>query len=122
MEQTPCTPLIHWLSEQANAIATIEEKAHVALQKENNPTAYRELMVGKATLLAKLSLNSRPYTKNLPETLATSVNATLMSFSQNAAQALQLDSVFYMSALLYPDDHKEGEPNNLQKFIASLKD
>ena len=122
MEQTPCTPLIHWLSEQAHAIATIEEKAHVALQKEKNPAAYRELMVGKATLLAKLSLDSRPYTKNLPETLATSVNATLMSFSQNAAQALQLDSVFYMSALLYPDDHKEGELNNLQKFIASLKD
>ena len=122
MEQTQCTPLIHWLSEQTNAIATIEEKAHVALQKEKNPAAYRELMVGKATLLAKLSLDSRPYTKNLPETLATSVNATLMGFSQNAAQALQLDSVFYMSALLYPDDHKEGEPNNLQKFIASLKD
>jgi hypothetical protein len=41
-------------------------------------------------------------------------------FSKNAQTALRLDSVFYMSALLYPGDHQKGEPDNLEKLIASL--
>jgi hypothetical protein len=29
--------------------------------------------------------------------------------------------VFYMSALLYPDDYREGEPNDLETFVDSVR-
>lgn len=121
MKNTQCAPLASWLGEQARAIADLEERARIVLHEENNPVGYHELMVAKATLLTKLIMGARPYLHDLPDAVADSVKATLMGFSRNAAQALQLDSVFYMSALLYPDDHMPGEPNNLEAFIASLE-
>ena len=36
-------------------------------------------------------------------------------------ESLDIGSVFYMSALLYPDDHKPGEPNALESWLAELE-
>ena len=46
----------------------------------------------------------------------------LRAFSASANNALRLGSLFYMSALLYPEDHKPGQPDDMQVFIASLTD
>ena len=45
---------------------------------------------------------------------------TLHGFSESAEKSLQVNSPWFMSALLYPEDYREGEPNNLEKLIQSL--
>jgi hypothetical protein len=37
----------------------------------------------------------------------------LRAFSASAALALRLNSVFFMSALLFPEDHRPGTPDDL---------
>jgi len=44
----------------------------------------------------------------------------LKRFADSADNALSLDSVFYMSALLYPEDYHEGEANDLELFAEEL--
>uniref|UniRef100_I2Q3W9 Uncharacterized protein n=1 Tax=Desulfovibrio sp. U5L TaxID=596152 RepID=I2Q3W9_9BACT len=41
----------------------------------------------------------------------------LESFAHRAGQALSLESVFFMGALLYPEDYQEGQPNDLERFL-----
>ena len=45
----------------------------------------------------------------------------LNSFAVRAAQAWELSSIFYMSALLYPEDYREGDLNDLELFIDRLR-
>ncbi|MDR2488356.1 MAG: hypothetical protein LBD42_02500 [Desulfovibrio sp.] len=77
-------------------------------------------MKKKALLLAAIAKDAASLMNSLPEQDRGRVQKTLKAFSHNAQTALNLNSVFYMSALLYPDDHQKGEPNTLQKLIASL--
>ena len=43
------------------------------------------------------------------------------AFSFSAGKALDLNSVFYMSALLYPEDYADGDTNDLENFIIQLE-
>ena len=120
---SPVTPrrlLVDWLQERSTAILACESKAHSALYDNDNEVEYRELMIAKASLLASIAEDAAPLANALPAPDKVRVRETLVSFSANARNALSLDSVFYMSALLYPDDHKDGDLNNLEKLIASL--
>ncbi len=45
----------------------------------------------------------------------------LERFAQNASQALAIGSVFYMYALLYPDNHVKGEPNDLELLAEEIQ-
>jgi hypothetical protein len=42
-------------------------------------------------------------------------------FSMSASTALRIGSVFFMTALLYPEDHKPGDPNDLEVYIGELR-
>ncbi len=42
-------------------------------------------------------------------------------FVLSASQALQVNSVFFMSALLYSEDYKEGGKNDLELFAESVR-
>ena len=117
---SPRTRLSAWLRERADAVRECEQKASVALHDEGNEPAYRDLMRQKARLLAAIADDAAPLVNALPGKEREAPLGSLEAFSQNARTALRLDSVFYMSALLYPDDHQEGDPNNLEKLIASL--
>ena len=55
------------------------------------------------------------------ETLAAAAGERLNGFSLNASNSLRIGSVFYMSALLYPDEHKPGAPNNLEFLPAEVR-
>lgn len=112
--------LTEWLKERHGEIMAREERALEALNN-SNVEEYADFMREKARELAALAAAAAPYLKELSARKRFDVGDRLRQFSENAQMALDLDSVFYMSALLYPDNHKKGEPDNLALFIEELK-
>ena len=113
--------LAEWLRERSDAVKNYERKAEAALYDDNNEAAYRSLMKEKAGLLASIAKDAASLVSSFAGQDRGRVAAALDSFSANAQTSLRIDSVFYMSALLYPDDHKKGQPNNLEKLVATLE-
>lgn len=111
---------IDWLKVKHEEIMN-SEKAALALLAKGDKGGYRQKMQEKANILANLAAEARPYLSALPPEKAKAIDEALRKFSDSAATSLALDSVFYMSALLYPDDHKKGDPDNLMRFIHSLE-
>lgn len=108
-----------WLQEEHDAIMGCEAEALQAL-KSGDKAGYEEHMRAKAQLLAELGQKAEALLSQSSDPAADEVAETLNRFSGSAAMALRLGSVFFMSALLYKDDHKAGEPDNLQTLITSL--
>ncbi|MDL2268184.1 hypothetical protein LJC46_09435 [Desulfovibrio sp. OttesenSCG-928-G15] len=102
-------------------LKSCEQLALMALNNDNNKEAYKALMQERAEQLAVLSDEAKDLVARLPEAQKATAAASLAQFSSGAQTALDLDSVFYMSALLYPDNHKAGEPDNMETLIQSLE-
>lgn len=109
-----------WLQNQHDIIMSCEDDALKCLDKGDTP-GYAEKMREKATMLKNLDRESKPHLSGLSDDVKWEIESALGRFSSSAATALSLDSVFFMSALLYRDDHKKGEPDNLAVFIENLK-
>ena len=114
------TPVIDWLKERHAAIMADEAEA-LARLKAGDTKGYNEKMRAKAEAVAALAKDAAPVLAPLPEAERERILRGLMRFSQSASTGLKLGSVFYMWALLYPDDHKPGEPDNLALFIDGLE-
>lgn len=110
----------NWLAERCEFLRNLEKEAEHVLQQEKDADKYRALMRQKALFLQALPEEAEDRLEGLPESLADAVAFRLENFSQNADRALGLDSVFYMSALLYPDQHQQGQPNNLEVLAAEV--
>lgn len=119
-DQAPLTAAIAWLRARHADIMTTEREA-LALMEAGDIPGYTAKMRAKAESLAALAKDAAPQLAALPEPLRDRLAAALRRFSQSAAMALRLDSVFFMSALLYPDEHKPGEPDNLALFIDQVE-
>ncbi len=113
--------LITFLEGRCAEIARLEAAAQDALYKQNNEELYRGKMRERTTMLSNLAQDAQKLLQALPEALREGAQNTLANFSRNASQALGLDSIFYMSALLYPAEHRPGGPNDLETFTATLK-
>ncbi len=113
--------LIDVLSSQADRIRELEKNADTSLHEQGDTDQYSETLHSKAELLSGLSFQAQPYLQELPEDLKEKIAQQLDSFSQNARQALKVDSIFFMRQLLYPEDYQEGQENDLEKFISFLK-
>ncbi len=111
---------IAWLRARHGDVMAAEREALARMDAGDIP-GYTAKMRAKAESLAALAKDAAPQLASLPEPLRDRLAAALKRFSQSAAMALRLDSVFFMSALLYPDDHKPGEPDNLALFIDRLE-
>ncbi|MDR2161637.1 MAG: XdhC family protein [Desulfovibrio sp.] len=109
------------LEEAAARVAGWEKEAALALSPAGGQDTYRRLMREKALFLAGLPEVFAPLLAGASMEISAPAAAALERFAQGAAQALSLDSVFYMSALLYPEDHVAGEPNNLERLILDLQ-
>lgn len=119
-DQAPLTAAIAWLRARHADIMGTEREA-LALMEAGDIPGYTAKMRAKAESLAALAKDAAPRLAALPEPLRDRLAAALRHFSQSAAMALRLDSVFFMSALLYPDEHKPGEPDNLALFIDQVE-
>lgn len=109
-----------WLEARCQDVAALEARGKAAAAA-GDADAYRDAMRQKAELLADLFRNATPYLDGLAPDLRETVVKQLKRFSAAARHSLSLGSVFYMSALLYRDDHKEGEPNNLEVFRDGIR-
>lgn len=112
-----------WLAEVADDVRDLEKKAGIALYDHDDESAYRELMRAKALRLAALAEEALPYfkDKDIDEYNKKNILDRLEKFSKSALTALDIDSPFFMSALLYPDEYKDGENNDLENFVLSVR-
>ncbi|THB67629.1 MAG: hypothetical protein D6E12_08150 [Desulfovibrio sp.] len=108
------------LKTEADRIRQLESQAKLALHENNDPKNHKLLMTKKCGVLMALPEQAQPLVTALEPWLAASVTEELSSMATRAAQAVELDSVFYMAALLYPEDYQEGAPNSLEEWIDSL--
>ena len=113
--------IVKELKQSAKQIRYLESEANAALYDQENRDQYHRLMVEKALILQNLPESLGVQMKSLDPKLALSLKNQIGAFSFSAAKALDLDSVFYMSALLYPEDYAEGDNNDLENFILQLE-
>ena len=116
--------LIDKLKGYALKISTLENNAREFLAKDYNLNGYRENMRQKAELLHDLPDHFQQTVQQLDLDTYTRkyIKDKLGGFSHGASKALALDSVFYMAALLYPEDYRDGDKNDLESFIFSLEE
>ena len=112
--------LISHLEHVNTEVKRIEAEGERALAGEGQ-TAFQARLEEKAKLLADLAENSWELVEPIEGELGDEIAQRLERFSMSASTALRIGSVFFMTALLYPEDHKPGEPNDLETFIAELK-
>lgn len=110
-----------WLEKRHELIMGHEKEALDLLSK-NDCDGYNLCMRKKAELICSIHSDAQDcgLLKTLPPDHAAEIETELGRFSSGAKISLELNSPFYMSALLYPDNHKPGEPDNLQKLLAKL--
>ena len=109
-----------YLKERHERVMALEAGAAHALEK-GDTQGYIGAMRAKAELLSRLNEDARPLLDPFPGEARFRLALALDGFASGASTALRLNSVFYMSALLYPDNHKQGEPDNLLEFIGRLE-
>lgn len=107
-----------YLLDVANQIHELEKQKKQAIATENRQE-YLDCVREKAAILSKLHENARKQDMKAVKN-AKDVLSTLQGFSNSAKQALAVNSPWFMSELLYPDDYQENDPNNLDKLIQKL--
>ena len=112
--------LISTLQEKASTIREIEENAQKILKNKGDVQEYKETLTQKAQLLTGLPQAVEPFFEDLPRDIQTEARIRLEEFAGNAQQALEVNSPFFMSMLLYPEDYRQGENNDLEEFIQYL--
>lgn len=116
--------LVDFLQARHKEIATIEQEAHAALYDRHDEAAYRDLMQKRALAIVALGdfdEEAEALFANAPRRAADLVRAKLSRFASGARMSLEIGSVFYMSALLYPDEHQQGEPDNLERLVLEVR-
>ena len=109
------------LQSAAGKIRSIEGEAREALFVRDDPETHRQKLQEKTMLLLALSELVAPFCERMAKDVRSEFETGLNSFAMRAAQAWELSSIFYMSALLYPEDYTEGDPNDLELFIDRLR-
>lgn len=109
-----------WLKGYHAEVMAVEAKGLAFLQADDTP-GYVTQMQEKAQMLSRMCDESKPHLEGLDGPWRAKLVSSLERFSNSANMALRLNSVFFMSALLYPDEHKAGEPDNLFLCIQRME-
>jgi len=107
--------LFDFLIQKSQDVRELEKQGQTLL-RDQGQKAYEDIMRQKATLLAALADDVKKQFGNV----GGEQMRRLERFSFNAQTALSIGSVFYMSALLYPEDYEAGEPNDLERLAAEV--
>ncbi|MCF8029651.1 MAG: hypothetical protein K9K39_02010 [Desulfohalobiaceae bacterium] len=108
------------LRAKAKIIRDLEAEAKRKLQEEQDQEAYNRLLREKARTIHSLLYEVQEALEGLPEEEQDQLESALENMGIRASQALEVDSPFFMSMLLYPDDYTEGEENELEKLISNF--
>jgi len=120
MPEDALEKLIDFLEEASARVKQLEAEGDAAIGSEGQ-AAFQAKLERKAELLASLGTRAAPLTEAVGGDLGRDIDDRLGLFANSAATALRIGSVFFMTALLYPEDHQPGEPNDLEAFIAELR-
>lgn len=119
------TALVRLLEQAVEDIARCEVEAEKAIRNNSDQASFESWMIEKTEIVAGLAEKARKTAQEtdgaLGDPAATYVLDRLERYSASAETALDLNSPFYMSALLYPETHKPGEPNNLELVLEKLR-
>jgi hypothetical protein len=121
MAQADYSSLLELLRNGADRVGTLERDARNALHTDKDVGRHRALMEQRAQTLITLETDASGLLDALPEAERGTTRSALRAFANGARTALDLGSVFYMSALLYRDDHSVGEPDNLRALVDDLE-
>jgi len=121
MSKDAARALADFLEQRAKAVRAIEAEAEALIHGQGDQAGYVARMREKAALLAALAADARTLVLALESRLSEAVDERLERFSQSAATSLKVGSPFFMSALLYPDEHKPGQPNDLELYVAEVR-
>ncbi|MBQ7618025.1 MAG: hypothetical protein IJS50_04045 [Desulfovibrio sp.] len=119
-EESSVIKVQSWLQERHDLILGKEKAAYACLNQGDQEGYARELKA-KGELLANLAKDAREPLQELPSAVAKALQARLKNFSATAAYGLKLNSLFFLSALLYKDEHPVGEPDNFQVLIDEFR-
>ncbi len=120
MQNQVLAELIEFLEEKAARVRQLEEEGNAIIDTEGQ-RAFQVKLEAKAEILAALGEGAWKLTEKIDGELGNEIAQKLEQFSMSASAALRIGSVFFMTALLYPEDHKPGDPNDLETYIAELK-
>lgn len=109
------------LRSNATKIRMLEAEAQKALFERDDNAAYEQKLREKALLLMDLPETVHPLLDGVKSDAANEIRSAVAGFSRRAEPALELSSTFFMSALLYPEDFRPGDKNNLEKFIEDFR-
>ena len=103
--------------EAAGRIREIEAEAGRLLHEAGDKAGYVQLMTEKCLVLEGLPDEADEALEGSAADGSGALLSGLEDFARRAALALQLESPFFMSALLYPEDYRDGDLNDLERFI-----
>lgn len=112
--------VIEFLEKTSNMVNRIEAEGEAVIESEGQ-RAFQEKAEEKAEILAALGEKAWKLTEKIEGDLGKEISQKLEQFSMSASAALRIGSVFFMTALLYPENHQPGDPNDLEAFIEELK-
>jgi hypothetical protein len=112
--------VLDMVRETAVSIRELEKSALVDLLGQGDKDSHRFKMMEKCELLAEMPEHAEPYLKG-DDPVSERLRQGLKDFARRANMALDLESIFFMSALLYPDDYQDGEPNDLERFLTRFE-
>ncbi len=108
------------LKSAAEKIRHLEHEAREALFLKDDSEAYGQKLQEKTMILMELPEMVSSFYEGMADDIRGEIETGLHSFAMRATQAWELSSIFYMSALLYPEDYREGDPNDFELFIDRL--
>ena len=119
-QQSALHSITNLLQQEAERIRACEQEAEEILFTKQDNLGYKKKLLDKTEILMHLPGLVQELEEDLGPELAQRIRSRLQGFAQRAAQAEEVDSVFFMRQLLYPEDYTPGQPNDLEEFIQSL--
>jgi hypothetical protein len=114
--------LMQLLKEIAAKLQILERQAAESLTPENNHDQYRKFQEEKTRLLISLPTRVADHLSGIEPQIQTTIEKGLLEFAEDAQMAQKVNSLFYMSVLLAPEENQEeADRNSFDSFIAKLE-
>ncbi len=122
MNPTTWQSVLQFLEENTERLKFLEREAGHSLKILEDTQKYRKLQLAKTNLLIELPAKAENLLAFLSPELRNFISKGLEEFAGEARMAKKVDSVFYMSVLLYPDgDDAKSPPNGFEVFVRTVK-
>ena len=106
----------------ARRVRELEAAASRALHEQGDTAAHRAELTQKCLVLEALPEEAAGLAGSGGDAEGAAVFvAGLEDFARRAGMALSLESIFFMGALLYPEDYQDGDPNDLERFLGRFE-